>query len=315
MQKIIAERTKDWAERGEVDLYQETRKIAFDVAAEALVGLQTGPEVDHLRHLFFALLNSDSNTDFNSIIRELSTMLLQMIAERRQTPTNDILGILVNARDDNGEGFSDEELLGQVNILLIAGHETTTTMSAWLLYLLAEHPEYLARVETELREALRDTNGNVTLESLRAMKALGNAVDEAGRLHPPVGHAPRGAVRDFEFGGYNVPAETRVDLAISATHFLPEVFANPFEFDPDRFAPPREEDKRTPYSLVTFGGGPRVCIGMSFAQIEMRAMAAHILQRYHLEPIADQKIVSAFFGPTATLLNGLKVKVSKNLPE
>lgn len=312
MQKIIAERTKDWAERGEVDLYEETRKIAFDVAAEALVGLQTGAEVDRLRHLFFALLSGDYNIDFYSAKTELTTMLLRLIAERRQTPTDDILGILVNARDEDGDGFSDEELLGQVNILLVAGHETTTTMSAWLLYLLAEHPEYLARVETELKEALRDANGNITLESLRAMKALGNAVDEAGRLHPPVGHAPRGIVREVEFGGYTIPVNTRVDLVISATHFLPDVFTNPFKFDPDRFAPPREEDKRTPYSLVTFGGGPRVCIGMSFAQIEMRAMAAHILQRYHLAPVTNQQIVSAFFGPTASLLNGLKIKVSKH---
>jgi len=318
MNRVIAERTRDWAARGTVDLYEETRKIAFDVAAEALVGLRAGPAADQLRELFYQLLYADfaaasSVEEFYtrmSLVRaEIDAMLLAMIAERRAAPTDDILGLLVRASDDEGKPFTNTQLLGQLHILLVAGHETTTTLSAWLLYLLATHPDYLARVHEEMDQVLAETGGEITLKAVRAARLLGYAVDEAGRLRPPVGNAPRGTVADVVFGGYEIPADTTVRLALAACHYLPHVFADPARFDPDRFAPPREEDKRTPYSLVTFSGGPRVCIGMSFAQIEIKAMAMRVLRAYTLAPVAGRDIAHVYNGVIASLPNGLHVRV------
>jgi cytochrome P450 len=217
--------------------------------------------------------------------------------------------MLVKAGDEQSAPFTDRELLGQLHILLVAGHETTTSMSAWLLYLLASHPDILARIHAEMDEALAATGGEVTLGTIKTMHLLSNTVDEAGRLYSPVGNVPRGVLKDFQFGGYNVPAGTRVLLSLAACHRLPEVFANPDTFDPDRFAPPREEDKRTPYALVTFGGGPRICIGINFAQIEIKAMAAHILRHYTLAPMPDQPPVQAYYGPTAELPGGMRLRV------
>jgi cytochrome P450 len=102
-------------------------------------------------------------------------------------------------------------------------------------------------------------------------------------------------------------------VSLAACHRLPDVFANPDTFDPDRFAPPREEDKRTPYSLVTFGGGPRICIGINFAQIEVKAMAAHILRHYSLTPVPDQQIQQVYYGPTAELPNGILLRVTRRM--
>ncbi len=318
MGRVVAERTRDWAARGTVDLYEETRKITFDVAAEALVGIRTGPEADRLRELFYQLLYVDygamtSQEEFfahlSRVRVELDSMLRRLIAARRANPTDDILG-LVRARDDEGQPFSDTGLLGQLHILLVAGHETTTTLSAWLLYLLATHPAYLSRVHEEMGAVLAESGGDITLRAVRAARELGHAVDEAGRLYSPVGSVPRAAVTDVAFGGYTIPAETTVRLGLAACHRLPHIFADPERFDPDRFAPPREEDKRTPYSLVTFGGGPRVCIGMSFAQIEIKVMAMHILRAYTLEPVTGHRPMHAYNGITATLPNGLPVRVT-----
>jgi cytochrome P450 len=94
-----------------------------------------------------------------------------------------------------------------------------------------------------------------------------------------------------------------------ATHRLPHVFAGPDRYDPDRFAPPREEAKRTPYALVTFGGGPRICIGISFAQVEMKAAAAHILRRYTLEPSPERPPLHYYYGVTASVPSGIHVRV------
>jgi len=322
MNRVIAQRSRDWVERGEIDMYAETRKITFDVAAECLVGLQTGAEVDHLRELFYKLLQSDWDdvttmeeyvAKLMGVRAELDTLLLAKIADRRRAPTDDILGMLVKAGDEQSVSFTDRELLGQLHILLVAGHETTTSMSAWLLYLLAAHPEMLARIHAEMDEVVAATGGEVTLEAIKAMRLLGNAVDEAGRLRSPVGNVPRGVVKDFAFGGYHVPAGSRVLLSLAACHRLPDVFANPDTFDPDRFAPPREEDKRTPYALVTFGGGPRICIGINFAQIEVKAMAAHILRHYTLTPAPDQPPLQAYYGPTAELPGGMRLRVAERV--
>lgn len=319
MNRVIADRSRDWAERGEIDIYAEARKITFDVAAECLVGLRTGAEVDHLRELFYALMQSDieaGETMADYVARmmgvraELDTLLLGKIAERRQAPTDDILGMLIKAGDEQSAPFSDRELLGQLHILLVAGHETTTTLSAWLLYLLATHPDILARVHAEMDEALAATGGEVTMDAIKAMRLLGHTVDEAGRLYSPVGNVPRGVVKDFTFGGYHVPAGSRVLLSLAACHRLPDIFANPDVFDPDRFAPPREEDKRAPYSLVTFGGGPRICIGINFAQIEVKAMAAHILRRYTLTPAPGQELLQAYYSPVGSPINGIHLRVA-----
>ena len=322
MQRVIAARTRDWPERGEVDLYDEARRITFDVAAETLTGLPGGPEVDCLRELFLALLYRDrdpateSEEQFWGRIRrtrdELGALLLRAIAERRRRPGDDLLGMLVSARDEDGAALSDEQLLAHVNILLVAGHETTTTMSTWALYLLATHPEYRARVRAELDALLGPATAGgegISLEAIKAMRALGYAIGEAGRLHPPVGNGPRGVVKDFTFGGYHVPAGTTVRYSIAAGHWLPTIFRDPERFDPDRFAPPREEDRRQPYALIPFGGGPRICIGVNFAQVEIKALAAHVLRSFELEPVAGQAIEQFYPGVVGAPLHGIRVRV------
>jgi cytochrome P450 len=324
MNRVIAERTADWPDRDWVDLYDESRKVTFDVAAEALVGFRTGADVDRLRDWFYALLYSDFNRAAESedqfmermygIRAQVAGALLPLIAARRAQPEempSDVLGMMINARDDDGRALDDEQLLAHMYILLIAGHETSTSLAAWLLYLLAIHPEYRARVRAELDEVLGDRAEPPNLDDIRAMRVLGNALSEAGRLHSPVAIAPRGVVKDFEFAGYHVPAGARIYYSPSGGHRLPGVFPEPDRFDPDRFAPPREEDKRTPYGLVIFGGGPRICIGVNMATVEIKAFAAEVLRRYDLTPLPDQDIVQLYYGVTGVIPGGIKVRVHR----
>ena len=325
MMQVIERRTSDWARRGQVDLYDEARKMTFDIAAEALVGFNAGPQVDRLRALFLTLLNGDFGPNLTQeqwwqaitpIHDELRSMLLELIARRRAEiapeggPTN-ILEMMIRARDDEGQALTDEQLLAHVNILLVAGHETSTSMAAWLLYLLTTHPTHLARVHAELDQTLGHEQAPITLEAVKAMRVLGDALNEAGRLHSPVGTAPRQVVREVQFGGYTLPVGTPIYYCIAAGHRLPTVFEQPDCFDPDRFAPPREEDKRTPYGFIPFGGGTRICIGINFAQVEIKAMAAHLLRHYTLHPIGGQDIVQIYYGVTGFLPEGARVGVTR----
>lgn len=302
MQRVIAARTASWLGQDSVDVYRESREITFDVAAAALAGFRTGAEVDRLRELFYILLHGfdPAHETWDEAVQrmlrardELTGMLLALIAERRAAPEeerpSDVLGTIVRARDEQGRALSDEQILAHVNILLVAGHETTTTLSAWVLYLLATQPEQRAWVWEELAALPADADGALPMESLRAAKRLDVFIREAGRLYSPVINVPRGVVKEFEFAGYIIPAGMQVRLALAAGHRLPHVFENPGVFDPARFLPPREEDRRYPYALATFGGGSRVCIGINFAQIEVKALAAHVLRHYALEPVSDHQ--------------------------
>jgi cytochrome P450 len=323
IERVVAARTAAWPGRAEVDVYDEAREITFDAAAAALAGFTPGPQVDDLRRLFYTLIHGfdpGDDASFEAFLQramsardELAGKLMALIAERRARPEDaqprDVVGMIVRARDEDGRPLRDEQILAHINILLVAGHETTTPLSAWVLYLLATMPEQRRRIEAEI-DSLLAAGASLTVEALRGMKQLDNFIKETGRLYPPVINVPRGALSEFTFGGYTIPAGTPIRLALGAGHLLPQVFAEPRRFDPDRFAPPREEDRRTPYGLVTFSGGARICIGINFAQIETKALAAHVLRHYRLEAVEGQRIVHAGHW-TALLEHGIRLRVRR----
>jgi cytochrome P450 len=322
MQRVIAQRTGAWVDREYTDLLSEAREITFDVAAVALVGFDTGAQVDWLRERYYTLLHGpdlDTGDDWEQVMQrltrvreELQRSLLELIDARRRGNSDashdDVLGMLVNARDESGGALSDEQLLAHVNILLVAGHETTTTLGAWLLYLLGTHAAYAERIQAELLNVLGQREAPLTTDALHRLPLLSAAIREAGRLQSPVMLLPRGVLSDFDFGTFRVAAGTPVFLAIAAGHHLPTIFSEPERFDPDRFLPPREEDRRNPYALATFGGGPRICLGINFAQVEVTALVAHVLRKYRLVAPRDQHIAQ-MGGILQSLPHGIHMRI------
>ena len=191
MNRIIRERTATWLEQGTVDIYDEARKITFDVAAEALAGLTDGAERDQFRDLFLRILMTPSmatsEEDFyhklGLLHSELNALLIPKIEERRKHPTNDLFGLLVQARDDQGNAMSNEQLIAHVNILLVAGHETSTSLSAWLLYLLNQHPDYTTACDGRTKRVAYTRCGANTGRH-QADEGVGQRV-ERGRAHVP----------------------------------------------------------------------------------------------------------------------------------
>jgi len=301
IQQVITERTADWAKQGEIDLYEEVRTITFQVVTSALASLGNSPQVVHLQELFFAIMGMtnpdprDFAARFAKALRareELDGIFLELIAQQRKLPEvavpRDVLEMIVHARNEDGYSLTDEQILSHLKILLLAGHETTAVLSTFVLYSLATQPEQRQRIEKELRSLLSDSEELVPVATLRQMKQLDNFIKEAGRLYSPMFAVPRLVTQDVEFAGYLLPAGTFVHLALAACHHQARIFSEPEAFDPDRFASPREEDKHTPYGLVTFGGGPRQCIGVNFTSIEVKMLAAHILRFYRLETVNNQ---------------------------
>ncbi|HEX6122382.1 MAG TPA: cytochrome P450, partial [Ktedonobacterales bacterium] len=200
IQRIITAQTATWPARGEVDIYAEARTITFTVAATALAGIDQPAEVARLRELFYLLIphqmlgSEEAYLEYErkawAAKEELDATLLRVIRERRALPADeapqDVLGMIVRAKDDAGVGLTDAEVLGHLYILLVAGHETTTTLGAWTLYNLATLPEQRARVEAELDALLGAGSAPLTVDAARNLKVLDNFIKETGRLHSPV---------------------------------------------------------------------------------------------------------------------------------
>lgn len=321
IQRVLANHTASWIERGEIDVYNEARIATFQVVASTLASLAQGDQIDHVQHLFFTVMgaaNPDPNGYKERVAKalqaraELDSILLGLIAERRRMPahaTRDVLGMTVHACDEEGRSLTDEQILGHFSTLLVAGHESTSVLSAFVLYLLATQPEQRRRVEEELDALVGDSTDPISVAATRQMKALDNFIKETSRLRSPMFTVPRQVIREVEFAGFTLPEGTVINLALAASHHLSTVFSDPEVFDPDRYNPPREEDKRTPYGLVPFSGGPRLCIGINFATIETKLLAAHVLRSYHLEPVSDQPPQQIGLIGT-TIPNGIPVRVT-----
>jgi cytochrome P450 len=160
-------------------------------------------------------------------------------------------------------------------MLLMAAHETTAKMLTDLCVVLACYPDVLQQARAEQDQFA----GPLALEQFRQMPYLDRVLKEVERCFPPTRNGFRMVMKPFEFGGYTIPAGWRVIYRPVETHRDPEVFPDPERFDPERFSPGRIEHY-PPFSLVGFGGGPRACIGRTFAYQEIRVIAAHLLREY-----------------------------------
>jgi cytochrome P450 len=214
--------------------------------------------------------------------RKLKKFLQKKIATRRSKgdlrDSQDFLGLFLASVTEDSNYLSDTEIIDQLLMFLFAGHENPAVLISWLLLELNANPEWLERLRNEQQEVIG--NESLNLSHLKQFTNLGYALKEVERLYPPVQNISRGVVKDIEYDGYRIPAGWMVDISPMLTHRLPEIYSSPDNFDPDRFAPPREEDKQHPFALVGFGGGSHVCLGYQFAQMEMKIFMSLLLRNY-----------------------------------
>nr|WP_309741954.1 cytochrome P450 [Chamaesiphon sp. OTE_20_metabat_361] len=307
-----------WEQISDLTWFPELKNLTFEIASVLLIGSEPGAETTELSRLFTELTNglftiplNWSYTTYGRAIAARDKLLAhieQVVLERQQQPSQDALGLLVQSQDEEGNRLSVAELKVQALLLLFAGHETTTSLVASLCLALAQHPEILATARAEQERIGRDTP--ISIESLKQMTYLDRVLREVERMYPPVGGGFRGVVTEFEFNGYRVPKGWQVLYRIPEAHFDPEVYPEPNSFDPERFNPDRYEYKPSDYTFATYGGGSRICIGMAFAQMELKIIAAMLLRRNCWELVPNQNLT---LDPIPTLhpRDGLKVKFYK----
>src|SRR5829696_976578 len=265
------------------------QRITLDVILRAVFGTTEGAEEDELRQRLTTLLERTNRPSsqlavmadwfaggrfkpFAPALRPVDELLFAEIDARRRAgdleDREDIMSLLMLARDEDGEALSDEELRDQLITLLVAGHETTATGLAWTFDALFRHPQVLARLRSDLDDE----------------EYLSAVVDEALRVRPIVPEVGRRLGTPVSLNGYDLPAGTDVFASVQLAHRRADLFPDPLAFRPERFL----DERPSTYSWIPFGGGTRRCLGAAFAQFEMRRVLATVLSHAELEPATDE---------------------------
>jgi cytochrome P450 len=307
-----------------LEVYHWTRELALRIALRGLLGLDvSGGREQPLANAFEESLAIHGEPVLLQLLPLPRTPLARAIAarqrldalvraeiddrRRRGDPGRGVLGLLLAATDDTGSPLPAAVVRDQAVTLLFAGHDTTTTTFTFLMHELGRTAPARQAVEDELDEVLGVRNATPAELDGVALPVLERTLKETLRCYPAAWVGPRRTNRDVTLAGVPVPAEIGVQYSSWVTHHLPQLYPDPFRFDPDRFLPEREAAlPRGAY--IPFGGGSRMCLGKRFGEYELRALATALLARVRLEPLsaAEPRIVTT---PTLGPKGGLRFVV------
>lgn len=280
------------------DINDEMTQVTLKVISHAMFGMSVPDDpivfgndlrtlLEYTDHNTQAIINlplsvpTPRNQRIKAAKADVRDFIFKVINKRREDgPQDDLLSMLITAVDEEtGQELDDDELHDEVLINYFAGHETTASLLTWAFFLLSKYPEVEAKLHHELEAVL---NGRTpTLEDIKNLPYTDMVLKEALRLYSPVSMTIRDAARDTEIDGYPIPKGTIVAILPYVTHRLSNLWEHPMAFYPEHFTP-EAEAARQRYAYYPFGAGPRICIGIHFAQMEAILVLAEIAQRFRV---------------------------------
>jgi cytochrome P450 len=317
---------RTWKEGESRDIHVEFMRLALGIVAKTLLNADAAGEANTVASALEFLLKdflyrwetllpvprwvpTPHNLRCKRARRSLEGTIYKYIRQGRAAGVDrgDLLSMLLQVRDEDGSGMSDLQLRDQVMTLFLAGHETTANSLSWTWYLLAQHPE----VEAKLTKELQDVLGGrpPTVADLPRLRYTDYVVCESMRLYPPVFAFGREALQACTLGGYEIPAGATVIMSQWIMHRHPRYFDNPEEFHPDRWANGLLQ-RISKYVYFPFGGGPRICIGNTFAMMEASLVLATLAQHYRFTLLPEPPVVP---WPAVTLRprHGIRARLQK----
>jgi cytochrome P450 len=302
-----------WSTGTTFDMVAEMNQLALELIAKTLFDVDWSDRAARLReavHVFRDYMMTESSRLLampqwlplpgklrqRRAVREIDKLIWDLIRERGAAPADqhDLLSLMLAAARSSQASppITDLEIRDEAATLFIAGHDTTSASLAWLWYLVARHPEVEQRLLREVDEVLGDRPA--TFEDVRRLRYTEMVVKESMRVFPASAFLfGREAVEDVELGGCTVRRGAWLFISPYIVHHDARHFRDPEVFDPERFAPGRAEEI-PPYAYLPFGGGPRTCIGNTFAMAEMILVAATVLQKFRLQLDPGQGKVEPF---------------------
>jgi cytochrome P450 len=295
------------------------RRLALMILMETLFSVDISPDLARLwepilsvlRYIGPGLWLVNSNLPrpgYRKSIEELDEYLFSIVRERRRDSGDkrDMLADLIAEED-----MTDDLIRDQMLTMLIAGHDTSTALLSWMLYLLGSHPDVMRRARQEVDNLLGTSEP--TMEGINQLLYLEQVIKETLRLYPPIHIGNRMANTDLNLQGCPVPEGSRVMLSYYLTHRDERSWEQIEQFNPERFDR-KTTQNRTPFSYLPFGGGPRNCIGAAFAQVEARLVLARIIQKFDLKLISPEvgSHMGATLEPTPQILMQIRCRSHLN---
>ena len=301
MNATIGRGVTTWQPGSSFELYHAAKQLTLDIATEVFMGERPGDQADALNRAFIdvvvggqAIVRADvSRGRWHRGLasrRLLEEHFRAQIPNKRAAERDDLFSVLCHAETEDGERFSDDDVVNHMIFTMMAAHDTSTITAAMMGYYLAKHPEWQERVREESLALGKATIGYDDLDHLAAMDLV---FRETLRMNAPVGLVARETLKDTEVCGYYLPKGTKLMLGIYPTHRMEPWWQDPDVFDPERYTPERAEDQTHKFAWAPFGGNVHKCIGMHFGSMEVKAIMHQLLLRNSLyvdpgyEPIID----------------------------
>jgi len=289
-----------------VNMSQEMQRLTLRIIMKALFNLDSPTQSAYLGRAFTTVMTNSTRTigatrrvridlpftRYGKMMagkRELDTFVYDLIKQRREErrDVGDVLSMLLQAQDE-GNTMTDKQVHDQVLTLIAAGHETAQNTLSWTFYLLSQHPLVLEKLLAELHTVLQGRSPSIA--DLLNLPYLEWVINESWRVYPPAWTLTRRAVDAFDLDGYHFPAGTLAIFSQWVLHHLPDIWGDPDVFRPERWDPVNGQQVPQ-WAYFPFGGGPRICIGMPFAELETRLLLATILQHYTPRLVPGFKVV------------------------
>jgi cytochrome P450 len=318
IREIAEDQVSRWPVGEPIGLRSRMQGITLEVILRLVLGVRDPDALARLRDLLGSLLDQSTlllflitalDRDltwfppwrrFLSIRARADELIYEEIAHRRADASgDDILSLLVQSSAEGGDSLTDEELRDELMTLLIAGHETTATALAWAFERLTRHPAVMTRLRSSLEDGESDYLDAVIKETLR--------------VRPVVMEVGRDVTEPVELGGWQIPARTRVMSSIALVQRAGELWgADAKAFRPERFLDGAQPE---PYTWIPFGGGPRRCIGASFATTEMAAIIPVVLSHFDVAPDRPEAERSQTRNVTQIPARGARVILTRRSPQ
>ncbi len=317
-----------WHDGETHDIHQDMMRLTLEIVAMALFSVEIASDGDRVSLALNTLMELTSgarmllparlrlvptpgNVRYIRAIRQLDEIVYGLIRQRQATDRTyeDLLATLLQARYEDGGSMPNRQLRDEVMTLLLTGHETTAVSLSWTWYLLSQHPEVEQKLWSELQRVLNGRSPRMS--DLPGLPYLERVIKESIRLYPPVWALVRNPAKECEIGGYRIPTGTTILMSQWVMHRDPRYYDEPERFNPDRWLDARSREAPK-FAYFPFGGGPRTCIGASFATTEAALVLATIAQKYQVRVVPDWPIETI---PTITLRPryGIKVTVTRRI--
>lgn len=285
----IVKGVESWEPGQGFKVYDHIKKLTLDLAVDVFMGVElddaerarvNGAFIDAVRagtaYVRFPVpgLRWHKGLQARKVLEEF---FHRHLPAKRRGDGSDLFSALCQAETDDGERFTDEDVVNHMIFALMAAHDTTTITLTTMAYYLAKYPEWQERLREQSLELGKESPG---FDDLDAFTGIDMVMKESMRLVTPVPALPRKVVKDTSILGFHVPAGTTVVVPMLSNHHMADWWTDPDEFDPERFSPERREDKVHKYAWAPFGGGAHKCIGLHFAGMQVRTILHQVLLRY-----------------------------------